>query len=312
VSQTEQSNHGNDLEEASAQQHPILPPTATWYPLIELAVAEDIGFGDISSQLSIPEDAYGTAVIEARQELVVCGTQVAAEVFNAVDPSLEVAIHHEDGEVAFPGNAVLLIDGSVHSILAAERAALNFLMHLSGIATWTKRHVAELHGTKARLLDTRKTLPGWRALEKYATRVGGARNHRTGLFDGILLKDNHVAIAGGVGACVRNARATAPAHLRIEVEVENEAQAIEAIEAGADILLLDNMSPAAIRKIVERLGGRVRLEASGGITLANLRSYAETGVDQISLGSLTHSAPAADLALELQSDRAEESSEIDA
>ncbi len=295
-----QLTDGEDQDTEHGLPIPPMPPEHTWEPLIDLAITEDLGNGDITSQISLPEDQFATAVIEARQELVVCGTEIASAVFTCVDPCIEVAVQCEDGEIVDAGEPILLIDGPVQAILAAERTALNFMMRLSGIATWTRRHLAQVHGTDAWLLDTRKTLPGWRALDKYATAVGGAHNHRVGLFDGILLKDNHVAAAGSVGACVRAARAKAPAHLRIEVEVESEAQAVEAVEAGADILLLDNMQPDEIRQIVASLGKRVRLEASGGIHLDNLRAYAETGVHQISLGALTHSAPAVDLALELR------------
>ncbi|MBW2712504.1 MAG: carboxylating nicotinate-nucleotide diphosphorylase [Deltaproteobacteria bacterium] len=292
----------SDTDDERELERPPLPPASTWTPLVEWSIEEDLGHGDVSSQISIPETQFGTAIIEAREELVVCGTEVAASVFTLLDPCLEVAVQIEEGEIAEPGDALLLIDGSLQSILAAERTALNFLMRMCGVASWTRRHLAEVVGTDAWLLDTRKTLPGWRALDKYATAVGGAHNHRVGLFDGILLKDNHVAAAKGVAACVRAARSKAPAHLRIEIEVESEEDAVAATEAGADILLLDNMNPSEIRQIVEKLGQRVRLEASGGIGLDNLRAFAETGVHQISLGCLTHSAPAVDIALELSPD----------
>jgi nicotinate-nucleotide pyrophosphorylase (carboxylating) len=281
---------------------PPLPPSSTWSPLVEWSIEEDLGHGDVTSQISIPETQFGTAVVEAREELVVCGSEVATAVFTSIDPCLEVAVQIEDGEIAQAGDTILIIDGSLQSILAAERTALNFLMRMCGVASWTRRHLAEVYGTNTWLLDTRKTLPGWRALDKYATAVGGAHNHRVGLFDGILLKDNHVAAAGGVAECVRLARAKAPAHLRIEIEVESEEDAVLAADAGADILLLDNMTPEEVRQIVKKLGQRVRLEASGGIQLDNLRAFAETGVHQISLGCLTHSAPAVDIALELQPD----------
>ncbi len=297
-----QLSEAGDGSEEAGLPIPPLPPEHTWETLIDLAITEDLGNGDITSQISLPEDQFGTAVIEAREELVVCGAEIASAVFTCIDPCIEVAVQHEDGEIVEAGEPILLVDGPVQAILAAERTALNFMMRLCGVATWTRRHLEQVHGTDTWLLDTRKTLPGWRALDKYATAVGGAHNHRVGLFDGILLKDNHVAAGGGVGPCVRAARAKAPAHLRIEVEVESAAQAAEAVEAGADILLLDNMQPAQIRQLVERFGKQVRLEASGGIDLSNLRAYAETGVHQISLGALTHSAPAVDLALEMRTE----------
>jgi nicotinate-nucleotide pyrophosphorylase (carboxylating) len=185
-------------------------------------------------------------------------------------------------------------------VLAAERTALNFLGRLCGVATHTRRFVDAVAGTGVEILDTRKTLPGWRVLDKYAVAVGGGRNHRFGLYDALLIKDNHVAAAGGVGAAVRAARAAAPSHLMLQVEVESEAQAAEAIEAGARWLLLDNQTPAQLRLLAERFAGAAVLEASGGVTLANVREIAETGVQRISIGALTHSAPNADVALELR------------
>jgi nicotinate-nucleotide pyrophosphorylase (carboxylating) len=187
----------------------------------------------------------------------------------------------------------------MRAILTAERTALNFLGRLCGIATWTRQFVDAVQGTETAVVDTRKTLPGWRALDKYAVAVGGGVNHRIGLYDGILLKDNHIAAAGGVEAAVKAALARAPANLRIQVEVESETQAQAAIEAGAEFLLLDNLPPEAIRPIVERFGARAVLEASGGIVLDNVRDYAETGVHRVSIGALTHSPPAVDVALEV-------------
>jgi nicotinate-nucleotide pyrophosphorylase (carboxylating) len=194
------------------------------------------------------------------------------------------------------------LSGSLRGILMAERTALNFLMRLCGISTFTRRFVDAVAGTNCQIIDTRKTLPGWRVLDKYATAVGGARNHRGGLSDGILLKDNHIAAAGGVEPAVKNALAAAPANLRVQVEVESEADAHVAIEAGADFLLLDNWAPDVMAQAVPRLRERALLEASGGIDLGNVRAYAETGIARISIGALTHSAPAADVALELALD----------
>jgi nicotinate-nucleotide pyrophosphorylase (carboxylating) len=279
--------------------HPAPPPRSSYAALVERALAEDVGPGDVTSAAVISEDARGEAVIEARQALVVCGLPVAEAVFAAVDPTLELAREWTEGEAREGGLPVLRVRGRLRSILSAERTALNFVQRLCGVATATRRVVAAVEGTGCHVLDTRKTLPGWRVLDKYATAVGGARNHRMGLYDAVLIKDNHVAAAGGVGAAVRAARAKASPHLRIQVEVESAEQAEEALAAGAEWLLLDNRSPDELRALAARFAKRAVLEASGGITLANVRSIAETGVHFVSLGALTHSAPAADLALEI-------------
>ncbi len=279
---------------------PTLPPLSAWRPLLELALAEDLGAGDVTSRLVIPPEARARARVEARGELVVCGLPVARSVFEAVDADLRLETGAEEGEAVRPGRAMLRVEGSTRSILAAERTALNFLGRMCGVASLTRRFVEAVAGSGARIVDTRKTLPGWRALDKYATAVGGAQNHRMGLYDGILLKDNHRAAAGGVGAAVKAAREGAPAHLRIQVEVESLEDAVAAVEAGADSLLLDNCSPPQLRRIAERLQGDVVLEASGGVTLADVREVAATGVQRVSVGALTHSAPAADVALELE------------
>jgi nicotinate-nucleotide pyrophosphorylase (carboxylating) len=278
---------------------PALPPRASWQPLLERALAEDLGPGDATSNAVIPEGALGEAVVEARQALVVCGLPIAEAVFAAVDASLEAKREWHEGEARERDLPLLRVRGSLRSILAAERTALNFLQRLCGVATWTRRFVHAVEGTGCRVLDTRKTLPGWRVLDKYATAVGGAVNHRLGLYDGVLIKDNHVAAAGGVAAAVRAARAAAPPGLRLEVEVESAEQAEEALAAGAEWLLLDNRSLDELRALAARFRDRAVLEASGGVTLANVRAVAETGVHYVSAGALTHSAPAADLALEI-------------
>jgi nicotinate-nucleotide pyrophosphorylase (carboxylating) len=278
---------------------PAFPSPRNWRLLLELALAEDLGPGDVTTPLVLAEDAQGRARIEARQPLVVCGLPIAAAVFDAVDPALRFETLRREGELAQAGEPLALVSGGLRAILAAERTALNFLGRLCGIATATRRFAAAVEGTGARIVDTRKTLPGWRALDKYATAVGGAHNHRAGLYDGILLKDNHVALAGGVALAVKTALAQAPAGLRVQVEVESEADALAAVEAGADFLLLDNCTPAQLRAIAARVGGRALLEASGGVRLENVREIAETGVSRISIGWLTHSAPAADVALEI-------------
>jgi nicotinate-nucleotide pyrophosphorylase (carboxylating) len=273
------------------------PPASAWRDLVELALREDLGAGDATSTCVFAADQLGAARIEARQDLVVCGLPVADRVFASVDTSLAFRPLCAEGEAVRAGARLAEIHGPVLGILAGERTALNFLSRLCGIATATKRYVEAVAGTGAQILDTRKTVPGWRVLDKYAVAVGGGRNHRMGLHDGILLKDNHLAAAGGVAPAVKCVRAGAPEHLRVEVEVESESQAEEALAAGADLLLLDNQSVAELRRLVAAV-----LEASGGIDLGNVRAVAETGVHRISIGALTHSAPGADLALEMHED----------
>lgn len=277
-----------------------LPPEPSWLPLVKRALAEDLGPGDVTSEAVIPAGAKDEAVIEARSDLVVCGLPVARAVFRAVDPELHFTAERAEGERAGPGQALASIEGSTRSILAAERTALNFLGRLCGVATLTRRYVDAVAGTRARIVDTRKTLPGWRVLDKYAVAVGGGQNHRMGLFDALLVKDNHVAAAGGVAEATRAARAAAPPHLHLQVEVESLEEAIAAADAGADSLLLDNRSPAELAEIVAVLGSRLTLEASGGIDLESVAEVARTGVQRISIGALTHSAPVADVALEMR------------
>jgi nicotinate-nucleotide pyrophosphorylase (carboxylating) len=281
-----------------------LPPPHTWRPLLRLAIEEDLGAGDATTPLVVEAGRRGDARIEARQALVVCGLPVAEAVFREIDPSLEVRLERREGQHAAAGDALARVRGDLRALLAAERTALNFLGRLCGVATFTRRFVDAVADTGARIVDTRKTLPGWRLLDKYATAVGGAVNHRVGLFDGILLKDNHVALCGGVAAAVKAARAAAPAGLRLQVEVESEGDAVAALDAGADFLLLDNRTPDELERIVRRVGGRALCEASGGVTLENVRAVAASGVQRISIGALTHSAPGADVALEIEADAA--------
>jgi nicotinate-nucleotide pyrophosphorylase (carboxylating) len=266
---------------------------------VERALAEDLGSGDLTSSLVIPASALGVARIEARESLTVCGMDVVLEVFRQVDPSLECQVLCGDGQFAQSDEPLMRIRGSLRSILAGERCALNFLSRLCGIATQAGRFVEAVAGTRAMIVDTRKTLPGWRVLDKYAVATGGAHNHRTGLFDGILIKDNHIAAGGGIEATVKSALADAPAGVRVQVEVQSEAEAEAAVAAEVDFLLLDNCSPEEVAQIVLRVGERALLEASGGIDLSNVRSYAETGVQRISSGALTHSVPGSDVALEI-------------
>jgi len=284
---------------------PPLPVEASWLPLVARALGEDLGPGDVTSEAVIPAGTKGEAVIEAREDLVVCGLAVVRAVFRELDPELRFRAERGDGEQARRGQVLATLEGATRSILAAERTALNFLGRLCGVATLTRRHVEVVAGTRARIVDTRKTLPGWRVLDKYAVAVGGGQNHRMGLFDALLVKDNHVAAAGGVAAATRAARAGAPPHLHLQVEVESLDDAVAAVAAGADSLLLDNRTPTELRCIVEALGDRTSLEASGGVSLETLRAVAETGVQRISVGALTHSAPAADVALEMRGVREE-------
>jgi nicotinate-nucleotide pyrophosphorylase (carboxylating) len=277
-----------------------LPPRSRWGPLLEAAIAEDLGSGDITSQITFGPSETATARIEARQALVVCGLPIATAVFEHVDPALENEALRTEGACAAPYDRLLLVRGPIRSLLAAERTALNFLGRLAGIASHTRRFVEAIAGTRARIVDTRKTLPGWRALDKYAVAIGGGTNHRMGLYDGILLKDNHIAAAGGIETAVARALSEAPPGLRVQVEVQSEDEARAAIAAGADFLLLDNMTPDETARIVERCGELAELESSGGITLENVRAYAEAGVHRISIGALTHSAPNADVSLEIE------------
>lgn len=258
---------------------------------------EDLGQGDLTSLLVVPEDLEGEAVILAKEEGVLAGLWVAERVFALADPRTAFTPLVAEGARVAEGTEVARIRGPLRGILAGERLALNLLQRLSGIATLTRAYVEALAGSKAQILDTRKTTPGLRALEKYAVRVGGGRNHRYGLFDGILIKENHVRAAGGVGEAVRRAKARAPHYLKVEVEVRDLAELEEALEAGADLILLDNFPLEALREAVRRVRGRVPLEASGNMTLERAKAAAEAGVDYVSVGALTHSAKALDLSL---------------
>jgi len=281
---------------------PAPPPEGAWLPLVEMSVAEDLGPGDVTTPLCVEPGRAGRARIEAREPLVVCGLFVAERVFRRVDPEVAFRARAREGEELGSGRALAEVAGPLRSLLAAERTALNFLQRTCGVATWTRRFARAVEGTGARVCDTRKTLPGWRALDKYAAAAGGATTHRMGLYDGILLKDNHVAAAGGVVPAVKAARGAAPPHLRVQVEVESLAEARAAVEAGADFLLLDNCDVPTLRAIAAELAGEALLEASGGVDLANVREIAETGVHRVSVGALTHSAPAVDLAMEIAAD----------
>jgi nicotinate-nucleotide pyrophosphorylase (carboxylating) len=265
--------------------------------LIALALDEDVGPGDRTAEACVAIDAFGAGLIFAKEPLAVSGVAAAARVFRALDPDCVLEPLKREGDAADPGEGVLRVRGRLRAILTAERTALNFLQRLCGVATLTRRYAEALEGTKTRLLDTRKTTPGLRALEKAAVRAGGGHNHRGALFDGILVKDNHAAAAGSVGEAVRRARAQAHPLLLVEAEVSTPQQIDEALAAGAQMLLLDNLGDEELRKAVRQVAGRVPLEASGGMTLERLPRVAATGVDFVSAGALTHSAPAVDLSL---------------
>lgn len=260
-------------------------------------LAEDLGeAGDITSAAVIPEAARFEGVMDSRDPIIVAGLPIAEAFFRALDPDVVIERLVEDGAAVPAGSDLLRLRGAARAMLTAERAALNTVQHLSGIATLTRAYVDAIAGTGATLLDTRKTLPGLRLLEKYATRMGGARNHRMGLWDAAMIKDNHVAVAGSVGEAVR--RAAAAGIAQIIVEVDRIDQIAEALDAGATHLLLDNMPPPVLREAVALVEGRVPTEASGGVTLETIRAIAETGVTYISVGRLTQSAPAADIGLD--------------
>jgi nicotinate-nucleotide pyrophosphorylase (carboxylating) len=260
--------------------------------------AEDLGRGgDVTSAATIAEDARFTAVMDTRQSIVVAGMEVAAAFFRRLDPQVQIELLAADGDQLDPRADVMRLEGNARAMLAAERSALNTLQHLSGIATLTRQFVDAIAGTGAILLDTRKTIPGLRVLEKHAARMGGAQNHRMRLDDGVLIKDNHVAVCGGVAEAVRRAKA-ANTGLQVQVEVDRINQIEPALGAGAERLLLDNMPAAVLREAVALVAGRVPLEASGGVTLETIRAIAETGVDFISVGRITQSAPSVDIGLD--------------
>lgn len=277
----------------------IGPPVYVLRDWIRNWLNEDLGSGDLTTRLVVPEELQGTAEFVAREPGVLCGLAVVTLVFTELDPTIAVVPLIEEGSAFTSGQTLARVTGSLRGILGAERLALNLLQRLSGIATLTRAFVDAVAGTGAVILDTRKTTPGLRALEKYAVRVGGGHNHRFGLFDGVLIKDNHIRAAGGVAEAVRRARAGAPHTVVIEVEVTTLAELEEALAAGANWILLDNMDVAAMREAVQRTAGRARLEASGGVTLDRVRAIAETGIDAISVGALTHSARALNISLEI-------------
>lgn len=281
------------------------PPALFFHDIVRQALAEDLSYGDITTSALFPKPHRARASIVARHQMVVAGIAVAQEVFLTVDPSLRIRCPIRDGQTVRDSTTVLVVEGDGRSLLMAERVALNFLQRLSGIATLTQQFCLATRGFPTRILDTRKTTPGLRALEKWAVRLGGGRNHRFTLSDGVLIKDNHLALWRAEGsnlqeACHR-ARTSGPHGLKVIIETQTLADVKQAINGKADVILLDNMSPSLVHKAVELIKGRALIEVSGGITLADARDMAQAGVDFLSIGALTHSAPAADLSMDLTS-----------
>ncbi len=277
---------------------PNHPSEAEYLPLIMQGLKEDIGLGDLTSNIFIADDAVATCEINARTPLVLCGAKIAKQTFLQHDATIQIEALHHDGAHLSQGETIMRISGNARALLTAERTALNFLQYLSGIASFTAQCVAELEGTGAELLDTRKTLPTYRSLAKYAVRCGGGRNHRLRLDDGVMLKDNHIAIAGDLVKAVLFAKMHTPALTKIEVECDTLEQVELALQAGADVIMLDNMDLEMVKAAVVHVAGRVPLEVSGGVGLHNLRQYALAGVQFISMGALTHSVKAADIGMD--------------
>lgn len=276
-------------------------------PLVEAAVraalAEDLGLqGDITTNATVPATARAKAVIAARTDGVIAGLQLAEASFRALDPNVMFEIVTQDAKKTSAGSVIARVTGQARALLTAERVALNYMGRLSGIATLTRRYVDTVAGTHVKVVDTRKTTPGMRAFEKYAVRCGGGQNHRTGLFDAILIKDNHIVAAGGLSNAISAAQAAAGHMVKIEVEVDTLEQLDDVLKYNVDAILLDNMTPAQLKQAVKMIAGRAIAEASGGVSLATVRAIAESGVDMISIGALTHSAPVLDLGLDFTTD----------
>ena len=265
--------------------------------IIENALAEDIHTGDITTLAVVRGGHAANAILKAKEEMVLAGIDVAARVFRLLDDRIVFTPAFADGDRLAPGDVIARITGDAALLLQGERVALNLLQRMCGIATVTARYVEAVRGTRSRVVDTRKTTPGLRILEKYAVRVGGGTNHRTGLYDGVLIKENHITAAGGLTEAVRRAKSYIPHTMKVEVETETLAQVAEALAAGADIIMLDNMDSSAMREAVALIAGRALVEASGGVNLESIRGIAETGVDIISVGALTHSARAMDISM---------------
>jgi nicotinate-nucleotide pyrophosphorylase (carboxylating) len=269
------------------------------HDLIDMALQEDIGTGDITSESTIPEDVMAKAVILSKDKGIIAGLDVAGEVFHKIDSDVSFKKLVSDGDEITKGQELAIVEGKARSLLTAERTVLNFLQRLSGVATITSKYVKAISDYKAQIIDTRKTTPGWRALEKYAVRIGGGRNHRFGLYDAVLIKDNHIEVAGSIIKAVLSARDRIPHTMKIEVETESLDQIREAIKAKADIIMLDNMSLDMMSEAVRLINGRAIIEASGGIKLENISEVAATGVDLISIGALTHSAMSLDISMDI-------------
>ncbi len=267
------------------------------HKLIQSALEEDVGAGDVTTTVVLTGKEVGKAKAVAKAGLVVAGVEIFRETFFYQDGGLQFTAHCQDGEAVDKGGILAEISGNLGSILTAERVALNYFQRMCGIATLTRQYVEAIKGTRAKILDTRKTAPGFRVLDKYAVRVGGGANHRYGLYDGVLVKDNHIAAAGGISQAMARVREHRPHTLKVEVEVRNLQEVEEALTSGADIIMLDNMTIEDMKRAVAVVQGKAPLEASGNVTLANVKQIAETGVDFISVGALTHSAPAADISL---------------
>jgi nicotinate-nucleotide pyrophosphorylase (carboxylating) len=282
-----------------ASLKPMQPDFKEVERIIEAALAEDIGTGDVTSELLVPQGATASLAFVAREPLTVCGLAVAARVFAHLDKAIRTHAEAKDGQRVTKSAVLMRVEGNARAILSAERTALNLLQRASAVATLTSRYVEAVKGTKAVILDTRKTMPGLRALDKYAARTGGGRNHRMRLDDAILIKDNHIALAGGIGEALKRAIQGNARRLPLEIECDTLPQVKEALSAGATSLLLDNMPPDQLREAVTMAGGKATLEASGNVTLETVRAIAETGVDFISVGRLTHSAPSVDIGLDI-------------
>jgi nicotinate-nucleotide pyrophosphorylase (carboxylating) len=268
--------------------------------LIDIALNEDIGPGDITTDHLVDPGLRAKGAVAAKEPLVVAGLDVARQVFERLDPQMTFRSEYHDGDNVDTGKSVLEVEGNLRALLTAERTALNFLQHLSGIATHVSAYMEKLGPVGVRLVDTRKTTPGWRVLEKYAVRVGGATNHRMGLYDGVLIKDNHIAVCGGIGKSIDLIRRRVSHLIKIEVEVTDLAGVKEAVAAGADVIMLDNMSIEEIREAVSLISGKAVVEASGGVIKTDLNLLADTGVDIISVGALTHSAKNVDMSMRIQ------------
>lgn len=270
--------------------------------IISMALNEDVGTGDITTETTIPADKTASGRFIAKEDMIICGIDVAELVFRTVDASISFNANFKDGDKVCKGDVIATVNGNARNVLTAERTSLNLMQRLTGIATRTHEAVKCVEGTKAKITDTRKTTPGLRVLEKYAVRAGGGTNHRFNLADGILIKDNHIAVSGGIKNAVANARKAAPHTLKIEVEVETKEQLTQALEAGADIIMLDNMSNELMSECVKTIDGRALVEASGNMGDKDLYEVAKTGVDIISIGALTHTVRAADISLKFKID----------